>query len=117
MFLDILKRFIFRIIWRFCKPNHSDYKKYVDSIGIHLYPKIASIDETIEELISKKKSIVRFGDGEFMICFGRDINPKCPLGIININIFSFVPELFNPYSSIHLQSHINNYTIFGIFNN
>lgn len=74
MYLDILKRIIFRIIWRICKPSHSDFKKYVESVGIHLYPKIASIDETIEELISKKKSIARYGDGEFMICFGRDIN-------------------------------------------
>ena len=35
--------------------------------------KIKSPDETLDEIIKKKKSIVRFGDGEFDIIFGKNI--------------------------------------------
>ena len=74
MIWDILRRIFYRVLWRIYKPKDSKYKIYVESIGVKLYPKVASVDETIEELISNRKSIARFGDGEFMLCFGRSIN-------------------------------------------
>ena len=35
--------------------------------------KIKSVDETLDEIIINKKSISRFGDGEFMLLFGKNI--------------------------------------------
>ena len=35
--------------------------------------KFISLDETLDELLNNKKSIARFGDGEFKIIFGKDI--------------------------------------------
>jgi glycosyltransferase family protein len=72
--MDVFKRLIYRIIWKIFKPHVSDFINYVESVGINLYPKIASIDETIEELISNNKSIARYGDGELMLCLSRAIN-------------------------------------------
>lgn len=112
MFFDIIRRFFYRIIWKISKPNNSDYIKYIGSIGIKIYPKVASIDETIEELRTKNKSIARYGDGEFMLCFGRSINfqkndyllrkrlrailknnrPTCLIGLPSYN-----PQLFSSF--------------------
>jgi glycosyltransferase family protein len=74
MYWDIFIRLIYRIIWKITKPNFNDYKKYIERKGINLYPKIATIDETISEIILNKKSIARFGDGEIILCFGRGIS-------------------------------------------
>lgn len=39
--------------------------------GRYWYPQIATIDETLEEIINNRKSIARFGDGEFSTIEGR----------------------------------------------
>jgi len=112
MVWDVFRRLFFRLIWRIFKPKDSEYKNHVESIGMKLYPKVASIDETIEELISNRKSIARYGDGEFMLCFGRSINfqrrdrflrkrlrmilqnnsPSCLIGLPDYN-----PQLFSSF--------------------
>lgn len=61
-------------MWKLLRPNASKYQNYVKNIGVRTYPRIASIDETILELLNYNKSIARFGDGEFMLCFNRSIN-------------------------------------------
>ena len=43
------------------------YKRFVNK------PRIKSIDETIDEIIKKKLSISRYGDGEFKLINGLDI--------------------------------------------
>ena len=37
------------------------------------YPKVMSIDETVDIIIKRHLSIARFGDGEFNLCFGKDL--------------------------------------------
>jgi glycosyltransferase family protein len=38
------------------------------------YPKITSVEDTIDVLVCSQKSIARFGDGEFAIALGRSIS-------------------------------------------
>lgn len=38
------------------------------------YPKVYSIEKTIDDLLHSNKSISRFGDGEFHLCLGQAIN-------------------------------------------
>ena len=63
-----------RILWKLFPKSEKEcleiVKQYVNS---KQYPNIAGIDETIETLISKQCSIARYGDGEFTLCFGRNI--------------------------------------------
>lgn len=37
------------------------------------FPNVKSIEDTLNELIVSKRSLVRYGDGEFTICFNEDI--------------------------------------------
>jgi hypothetical protein len=74
LFIYLIKRFVKRILWK-CFPKTDAYclniiKKYHSD---NLYPKVYSIDVTIEKLINGKKSIARYGDGEFTLCFDRSI--------------------------------------------
>ena len=54
------------------KPNNKQCHKCSPSI-LFKSIKIKSVDETLDEIIINKKSISRFGDGEFMLLFGKNI--------------------------------------------
>jgi len=74
LYISHIKRFVKRIFWK-CFPKTDDYcldiiKKYHSD---NVYPKVYSIDATIEKLLNEKKSIARYGDGEFTLCFDRSI--------------------------------------------
>ena len=69
-----LKRFLCRIFWKlFPKNEQQCLAIFRDKISKSVYPKIASIDETIDKLLSGNYSISRYGDGEFTLCFDRPI--------------------------------------------
>ena len=59
--------------------------------------KFISTEETLNELIDNKKSIARFGDGEFGIIFGNNIGfqkfdkklKKKLLSVLNSNYFNY----------------------------
>ncbi len=72
IFLYPYIRFIQRIIWKFTKPNETNYMNYISN-KIAIYPKVKSIDETITYLVNEQKSISRFGDGEFFLALYRSI--------------------------------------------
>ena len=59
-----------------CINNETKYKKCQECSPNTLFEsiKIKSRDETLNEIIKNKKSIARFGDGEFSIIFGRNIS-------------------------------------------
>lgn len=40
----------------------------------NIYPKVVSIQDSLNELIASNKSIARYGDGEFTLCFGEGIS-------------------------------------------
>ena len=96
-----LQRFFYRIKWKLSNVNEKTYESFIENIDIAKHSPVKSIDETIEVLINEKKSIARYGDGEYFLCFGRNIgfqqkdkalqkrlievltieNPNCIIGI------------------------------------
>ena len=52
----------------------SNKKFYADAKKVIGHYKIANPDETISELVSKNKSIARFGDGEIDFIYGKGMN-------------------------------------------
>jgi len=67
------KRFISRIIWKLKRVNMNTYESFIDSIDSSKHPKVKTIDETIDEIVNNKKSIARYGDGEYFLSFNRSI--------------------------------------------
>lgn len=65
-------RLIKRLFWKLKPPTEEQVLNTLDKWG-SFYPSVATIDETIDELTNNRRSIVRFGDGEFMLCFNRSI--------------------------------------------
>jgi hypothetical protein len=60
--------------YRFFPINHNQiYEKKIISNMKEKYPRVLSTSETLELIVKKKKSIIRFGDGEFNIILGRGI--------------------------------------------
>lgn len=51
----------------------STYESFIDSIDSSKHPKVKTIDETINEIVNNKKSIARYGDGEYFLAFYRHI--------------------------------------------
>jgi len=74
MYNQKIHRFIKRIGWKLFPLNQNARLQKLKKIHIQsIYPKVDSIDETIDKIISEHKSIARFGDGEFNLCFDRSI--------------------------------------------
>lgn len=42
-----------------------------EEVTEYWYPDIASVEETLDEIVNHGKSIARFGDGEFATIYGR----------------------------------------------
>ena len=72
IFLYPYIRFVLRLFWKLTKPTEQTYTTYI-SKHISKYPKVKSIDETIDCIVNEKKSIARFGDGEFFLALYRSI--------------------------------------------
>ena len=68
-----IKRFISRIIWKTRKVNLQTFENYIISIDSNKHPEVKTIDETIAEIVKNKKSIARYGDGEYFLAFYRNI--------------------------------------------
>ncbi len=77
--------------------------------------KVASIDETLDELIKTEKSLVRFGDGEIVMIYGRPIilqkeSPdlserlKKIIHYDNDDLLVGIPEIFNDLSQYSRRS-------------
>ena len=58
-----------------CYNNYKKDKKCINCKNIIIFKglKIASDEETLDEIIMKNKSISRFGDGEFKLIFGHGV--------------------------------------------
>lgn len=75
-----IHRFFVRLCNKICSAEQIEkfvsryFKKYK-------YPIVLSTDETLKEIIEQKKSIARFGDGEYLLCFNRSLKfqPYHPL--------------------------------------
>ncbi len=96
-----IQRFFNRIKWKLSRVNEQTYDNFINNIDDTKHPKVKTIDETIDVLLKEKKSIARYGDGEYFLCFGREIgfqhkdktlqkrlievltkpNPNCIIGI------------------------------------
>ena len=57
---------------RFFKLNKQEKIDYLQKLSLD-YPKLESIEKTISDLVEKKMSITRFGDGEYHLCLGKSI--------------------------------------------
>lgn len=69
-----IKRFFKRLRWRLFPPSEKDFDNTIrQHLEQHLYARVMSIDECIAEIKNKGKSVARYGDGEFRLCFGRGI--------------------------------------------
>jgi len=74
LFLYKLNRFLHRIFWKISPKNEQQCLTIIQGkIAKSLYPEIASIDDTIDKLLTGKYSIARYGDGEYTLCFDRPI--------------------------------------------
>jgi len=74
LFIYMFRRFLKRIIWKFLPKSDEQRLMIVQNkIAQSLYPNIASIDDTIDKLLTGKYSIARYGDGEYTLCFDRPI--------------------------------------------
>lgn len=63
-----------RLFWKLFPKTDEQCLEYLHKTKhITRYPHIASIDETIDKLLSGNYSIARYGDGEYTLCFNRPI--------------------------------------------
>jgi glycosyltransferase family protein len=65
-------RFYKKLILKLKRPKQEKIIQYLQKCKVS-YPKICSIEETIRLIVEEKKSISRFGDGEYNLIFGRSI--------------------------------------------
>jgi glycosyltransferase family protein len=69
-----LRRLLKRISWKLFPKNQVDRLKKIKEIKcLKKYPQVDSIDKTINQIVNERKSIARFGDGEFNLCYDRSI--------------------------------------------
>ena len=90
--------------------------------------KIMSVEETLNEILNKKKSIARFGDGEFNLIFGKKIRFQIfnktlrdlLLKVLNADIPNFLVGIIplanntNPYLVNYINK--NKFKLFNIIN-
>lgn len=87
--------------------------------NINFYkPKVKSIDETLDELINKEKSIIRFGDGEVTLIKGDDLklqksNPRIVAKMKQLlkykdnNLMIGLPDIFSNLDKYHKKSRMH----------
>ena len=63
-----LKCFLFKL----CKKYELDEEYFIEKY-YNKFPKVKTVQETIECLIDTKKSIIRFGDGELELIKGKEL--------------------------------------------
>ncbi|MBU3658440.1 MAG: DUF1792 domain-containing protein [Flavobacteriales bacterium] len=90
-----LERFFFKIRWIF---NYPSDEKVMDSLHYYakLYPKMESIEDTIEEIVNNRKSISRFGDGEYSLVLYRNISFQTKSLSLAFRMFEILKEKSNP---------------------
>ena len=79
------------------KLSRKKRKYFANSKNILGHYKIATPDETIQELIDTKKSICRFGDGEFDMIYGIGMNYQK----YNEKLAKRLEEIVNPELAIN----------------
>ena len=69
-----IKRALNRVLWKIHNYDENEHLDFlIKQKKTSTYPKVKSIEETIDKLIQENLSIARYGDGEFMLCFDRSI--------------------------------------------
>ncbi|MDD4748160.1 MAG: GT-D fold domain-containing glycosyltransferase [Salinivirgaceae bacterium] len=68
----ILRRLVNRVIWKIFPVSGTKAENVIIN-NMNKYPVVLSVEDTLQQLINSNKSIARFGDGEFTLCLGRDI--------------------------------------------
>lgn len=77
--VSVIKRMIIKIIdfsvklWNSVKDGFFEVKDFFYR-QLTENPKVASVDETINKIVSEKCSVARFGDGEIKLVAGKDIS-------------------------------------------
>ena len=66
--IDILVKTWLKIKDTFWRIKDFFYRKFTKA------PHVASVDDTIDEIVNNKRSIARFGDGEIKLAAGKDIS-------------------------------------------
>lgn len=66
--IDILVKTWLKIKDTFWRIKDFFYRKFTK------VPHVASVEDTIDEIINNKRSIARFGDGEIKLAAGKDIS-------------------------------------------
>lgn len=67
-----LKNHLKSFLLKLCKKYELDEEYFVEKY-YNKFPKVKPVQQTIEELINTKKSIIRFGDGELELIKGNGI--------------------------------------------
>lgn len=86
------------------------FKIWIKTLYYHIlswkcckYSTLLSIDETIKEIKYKNKSLIRYGDGEFIIMSGGDIHYQCSDKVLEEKLNNIIKEyLINPQKSPYL---------------
>ena len=68
-------RFYWKILRKIISPDIPFYQNKLNNYKSgKKYPKTLSISDTLKLLINEKKSLARFGDGEFLLCYNKSID-------------------------------------------
>jgi len=74
IYIQKVRRVINKVKWRVFPLNQSSRLKELKKIKTQdIYPNVETIDETINRIVTERKSIARYGDGEFSLCYDRSI--------------------------------------------
>jgi len=74
IYLQKIRRGIQRIGWKLFPLNQNSRLNRLKKIELqNNYPNVETIDETINRIVTERKSIARYGDGEFSLCYYRSI--------------------------------------------
>ena len=107
-FLIILSIFILYFIHCYCKKcvkNYNEKCRFCSREIIFYGLNIASREETLDEIINNKKSLARFGDGEFNLIFGwnngfQQANKTLGnrlMNVLNSNLKNLLIGIYVPY--------------------
>ena len=95
IFFILLYQFYFFQNYDFCLKCIENEKKSLKCLKcpieiIFKGLKVYSNEETVDEIIKNKKSLSRFGDGEFNLIIGKNIGFQKNNKIIKLEVFSFI---------------------------
>lgn len=90
-----VERLFFKVRYIFKYPSD---EKAMDSLRYYakFYPKMESIEDTIEEIVNNRKSISRFGDGEYSLVLYRNIGFQTKSLRIAFRMFEILKGKSNP---------------------